>query len=79
MEEKKILEEELLKNSSRVTEMEKEFINKRDLEEEFTCSICQSLMMLATTLPCSHAFCSKCLEEWLDVNNVSFLILNKLN
>lgn len=35
------------------------------IEDEFTCIICQELFIQATTLPCSHSFCDYCLKSWL--------------
>eukprot|EP01012_Entosiphon_sulcatum_P046107 TRINITY_DN617_c0_g1_i1.p1 TRINITY_DN617_c0_g1~~TRINITY_DN617_c0_g1_i1.p1 ORF type:complete len:209 (+),score=17.35 TRINITY_DN617_c0_g1_i1:117-743(+) len=36
-----------------------------ELEEEACCSICTELLLEAATLPCSHTFCSDCLQRWL--------------
>lgn len=36
-----------------------------DIEQEFTCAICQELIVNATTLQCSHTFCKPCLAEWI--------------
>jgi len=35
------------------------------MEDEFTCVICQELLLDATTLPCAHSFCELCLRLWL--------------
>ncbi|CAB3995002.1 E3 ubiquitin- ligase RNF8-like [Paramuricea clavata] len=35
------------------------------MEDEFTCIICQELFIQATTLACSHSFCDYCLKSWL--------------
>ena len=35
------------------------------MEDEFTCIICQELFIEATTLACSHSFCDYCLKSWL--------------
>lgn len=70
-EEKKQLEQELLKHKSEVSELMKETIQRKDLEEEFTCSICQGLMVQATAVPsCGHSFCAQCIEDWLMLKKV---------
>ncbi len=35
------------------------------MEDEFSCVICQELFIEATTLACSHSFCDYCLRSWL--------------
>lgn len=37
----------------------------RQLTNEWTCGICQDLVVMAHALPCSHCFCQECLSEWL--------------
>jgi len=70
-EEKKQLEQELLKHKSEVSELKKGTIQRKDLEEEFTCSICQGLMVQATAIPsCGHSFCAQCIEDWLTLKKV---------
>jgi len=72
-EEKKQLEQELLKHKSEVSELKKDTIQRKDLEEEFTCSICQGLMVQATAIPsCGHSFCAQCIEDWLTLKKVFF-------
>eukprot|EP01117_Protostelium_nocturnum_P001431 TRINITY_DN1172_c3_g1_i1.p1 TRINITY_DN1172_c3_g1~~TRINITY_DN1172_c3_g1_i1.p1 ORF type:complete len:566 (-),score=217.33 TRINITY_DN1172_c3_g1_i1:222-1811(-) len=34
-------------------------------EEEFTCVICQEMIMAALTLECSHSFCGVCIMDWM--------------
>ncbi|XP_011300844.1 E3 ubiquitin-protein ligase RNF8 [Fopius arisanus] len=34
------------------------------MDEQFTCSICQELFVMATTLNCTHTFCSHCIRSW---------------
>jgi len=41
-------------------------LQKNDVAEEFTCSICQELMLCAMTIECSHSFCSPCISNWLE-------------
>ncbi|KAL0478963.1 hypothetical protein AKO1_007853 [Acrasis kona] len=41
-----------------------------DIEQEFTCAICQELIVSATTLQCSHTFCKPCLAEWIKQKKV---------
>jgi len=38
-------------------------------EEELTCSVCRSLMLLPTATTCSHVFCLECIENSLVVSN----------
>ena len=58
----KAMEKEL---QDRKKEMESATIQRTDLEEEFMCAICHCIMLAATTLECSHSFCSECLEDWM--------------
>ncbi|XP_076442445.1 E3 ubiquitin-protein ligase rnf8-like [Babylonia areolata] len=37
------------------------------METELQCAICNELFVKATSLNCSHAFCSLCLRQWLAV------------
>ena len=39
------------------------------MEEEFSCIICQELFVNACTLACSHSFCEHCLQSWLSKKN----------
>ncbi|GJQ75384.1 putative E3 ubiquitin-protein ligase [Trypoxylus dichotomus] len=34
------------------------------IENELRCSICRELFIKATTLNCSHSFCTYCIKEW---------------
>ncbi|KAL6077471.1 E3 ubiquitin-protein ligase rnf8 [Balamuthia mandrillaris] len=63
--EKRKLQEELEKQRSEAEALKEKSICKDELEEEFTCSICQGLMIHATALECSHTFCGECLSNWL--------------
>jgi len=46
--------------------MKSSMFSKDDLEEEFTCTICQELILSAATLECSHSFCQYCIGNWLE-------------
>lgn len=39
------------------------------MEDEFTCIICQDLFIDSTTLSCAHSFCEHCLQTWLQKKN----------
>jgi len=49
-----------------ILEMKSNTIDKSAFEEDFTCTICQELILTATTLECSHSFCKYCISNWLD-------------
>ncbi|XP_063974422.1 E3 ubiquitin-protein ligase RNF8-like [Diachasmimorpha longicaudata] len=34
------------------------------IDEQFTCSICTELFVMATTLNCTHTFCFHCIRTW---------------
>ena len=36
------------------------------MEDEFTCIVCQELFIRATTLSCSHSFCEYCVHQWMN-------------
>ncbi|EDO48594.1 predicted protein [Nematostella vectensis] len=40
-----------------------------EMEDEFSCIVCQELFIRATTLTCSHSFCEYCLQSWLRKRN----------
>jgi len=68
--ERRKLQEELQRQQNEMESLKKETIDRKALEEEFTCIICQELMVHASTLECSHSFCSECLEEWLNQKKI---------
>lgn len=37
-----------------------------ELNEEYFCSICQSVLLEATDCPRGHTFCRQCIDTWLD-------------
>ena len=59
--------EELLKQQEETkrVEMEARKTVIEQMEDEFTCIICQDLFINSTTLPCAHSFCEYCLQTWL--------------
>lgn len=59
--------EELLKQQEETkrVEMETRKTVIEQMEDEFTCIICQDLFINSTTLPCAHSFCEYCLQTWL--------------
>lgn len=40
-------------------------IRRTELEQEFLCVICHSVMISAITLECSHSFCQGCIDSWM--------------
>eukprot|EP01083_Nonionella_stella_P088764 247599_1 len=44
--------------------------NDRKLEEEWTCCICQDLLLKTMSLKCGHVFCEMCLDGWLKTNPI---------
>lgn len=63
--------EELLKQqeeTKRVEEATRKTVIEQ-MEDEFTCIICQDLFIDSTTLPCAHSFCEYCLQSWLQKKN----------
>ncbi|KAL9954152.1 hypothetical protein ACROYT_G041653 [Oculina patagonica] len=63
--------EELLKQqeeTKRVEEATRKTVIEQ-MEDEFTCIICQDLFINSTTLPCAHSFCEYCLQSWLQKKN----------
>ena len=63
--------EELLKQqeeTKRVEEATRKTVIEQ-MEDEFTCIICQDLFIHSTTLPCAHSFCEYCLTSWLQKKN----------
>ena len=64
------LKEELEVNQKKLQEMSNSVISRDDLQEEFTCTICQELILCAMTIECSHSFCSTCISPWLDKKKV---------
>lgn len=39
------------------------------IAEEFTCAMCQDLIVDAVSLDCGHQFCTSCVEDWTKGNN----------
>jgi len=48
-----------------------DIISKKELAQEFMCSICQEMLFDATMLQCSHTFCRDCVSSWLKENKVN--------
>jgi len=74
LEELKILvvqKEEELKQQQEVTKKAQEVAQTvvEEMEDEFSCIVCQELIIRATTLACSHSFCEFCLYSWLKKRN----------
>ena len=63
--------EELLKQQEETKRVEEETRKSviEQMEDEFTCIICQDLFIDSTTLPCAHSFCEHCLQTWLAKKN----------
>lgn len=63
--------EEELKQQQEVTKKAQEVAqNVMDqMEDEFSCIVCQELIIRATTLACAHSFCEYCLYSWLKKRN----------
>lgn len=63
--------EEELKQQQEVTKKAQEVAQSvvEQMEDEFSCIICQELIIRATTLACSHSFCEFCLFSWLKKRN----------
>lgn len=40
------------------------------MESELQCSICNELLVKATSLGCAHSFCALCIEQWMRVKKV---------
>lgn len=59
--------EELLKQQEETKRVEEETRKTviEQMEDEFTCIICQDLFINSTTLSCAHSFCEHCLNTWL--------------
>lgn len=60
----KELQAQLQQAKSQMAKSSSEYIERSAFEDEFTCSICQELLLDARTLDCAHTFCATCLEEW---------------
>jgi pSer/pThr/pTyr-binding forkhead associated (FHA) protein len=66
LESKKSLEAELARSKVVLEDLEKKHsLARTELEDEFVCTICQEVFIEAATLPCSHTFCSDCINRWL--------------
>lgn len=63
--------EEELKQQQEVTKKAQKIAQNvvDQMEDEFSCIICQELIIRATTLACSHSFCEHCLYSWLKKRN----------
>ena len=73
-----LLRDELLEKQKQLTKQEditrkaEEMAKKilvEQMEDEFTCIICQELFFDAATLACSHSFCDYCLKSWIKKKN----------
>lgn len=42
----------------------------RTLKDNFTCPICQSLLVRARVLGCGHQFCRECLHKWIKLRRM---------
>lgn len=62
---------ELLKQQEETKRVEEETRKTviEQMEDEFTCIICQDLFIDSTTLSCAHSFCEHCLQTWLAKKN----------
>ncbi|XP_068682146.1 E3 ubiquitin-protein ligase rnf8-like [Montipora foliosa] len=63
--------EELLKQQEETKRVEEETRKTviEQMEDEFTCIICQDLFIDSTTLSCAHSFCEHCLQTWRQKKN----------
>ncbi|PRP83035.1 hypothetical protein PROFUN_09890 [Planoprotostelium fungivorum] len=60
------LAEKLAEKDKKLAEIKELTENeKKAMEEEFSCIVCQELIMTAMTLECSHSFCQQCLSSWM--------------
>lgn len=39
-----------------------------EVNEEFICTICMSVLENPTQTPCEHSFCSDCINGWLSID-----------
>ena len=42
------------------------FMDESSIDDEFKCSICNEPFENATSTPCDHTFCRRCIEQWLE-------------
>eukprot|EP00771_Trimastix_marina_P001335 gnl/Trimastix_PCT/2400.p1 GENE.gnl/Trimastix_PCT/2400~~gnl/Trimastix_PCT/2400.p1 ORF type:complete len:527 (+),score=100.78 gnl/Trimastix_PCT/2400:35-1615(+) len=50
-------------------QLQEESIQRGDIEDELTCTLCLELFFGAVTLECSHSFCKECIRGWLERKN----------
>ncbi|ELT95456.1 hypothetical protein CAPTEDRAFT_202625 [Capitella teleta] len=74
--EQRMLKTELKDTKSESAKQKGEMLEAREellrnfanlMETELQCSICNELLIQATSLNCSHSFCSMCISEWMAV------------
>ncbi|XP_045167081.2 E3 ubiquitin-protein ligase RNF8-like isoform X2 [Mercenaria mercenaria] len=74
--EQKLLESQLNDTKKEKDRKEEEVLRAKEdvlsnfaelMETELQCSICNELFVRATSLNCSHAFCSLCINQWMKV------------
>ncbi|KAL4238164.1 E3 ubiquitin-protein ligase rnf8 [Mactra antiquata] len=74
--EQKMLENELNDTRNKKEHEQEEYLRAKEdilsnfaelMETELQCSICNELFVRATSLNCSHAFCSFCINQWMKV------------
>lgn len=46
-----------------------ETLSSSNLNDSFLCSICQSYIVLPTSLICGHSFCKFCVVEWIETSS----------
>lgn len=42
------------------------YMDELSIDDEFKCSICNEPFENATSTPCDHTFCRRCIEQWLE-------------
>ena len=49
----------------------KRFTSGDSIIEDLICSICMDVLDEPLQAPCEHAFCKKCIQDWLDQGKIS--------